>query len=85
MSGECLIFVTCENDRDMYEFRFADVARVARKVIGNWYVLFTLLSLWRGVEGGAELLIDVGERFGRVLADLDGNLVWESRIRCGER
>ena len=32
-SGECLILVSCENDRDAYTFRFADVLPVARKVI----------------------------------------------------
>lgn len=35
MSGECIIFFSCENDRDAYTFRFADVAQVARRVIGN--------------------------------------------------
>ena len=32
-SGNCLILVGCENDRDAYTFRFADVLPVARKLI----------------------------------------------------
>ena len=32
-SGDCLILVSCENNRDAYTFRFADVLPVARKVI----------------------------------------------------
>lgn len=33
ISGDCLILVSCENSRDAYTFRFADVLPVARKVI----------------------------------------------------
>ena len=32
-SGDCLILVSCENDRDAYTFRFADVLPVARRLI----------------------------------------------------
>ena len=32
-SGDCLIMVSCENDRDAYTFRFADILPIARKVI----------------------------------------------------
>lgn len=32
-SGECIIFVSCENDRDAYTFRFADVLVVAKKIV----------------------------------------------------
>ena len=32
-SGDCLILVGCENDRDAYTFRFADVLPVARKLV----------------------------------------------------
>lgn len=34
-SGECLIFVSCENDDDAYTFRFADVLVVARRLVDN--------------------------------------------------
>ena len=34
-SGDCLIFVSCENDRDAYTFRFADVLVVARGLVDN--------------------------------------------------
>ena len=32
-SGECIIFVSCENDRDAYTFRFADVLLAAKKIV----------------------------------------------------
>lgn len=34
-SGDCLIFVSCENDRDAYTFRIADVLPPAKKVVDN--------------------------------------------------
>lgn len=36
ISGRCIIFLSCENDRDAHTMRFADVARVARSIIGDW-------------------------------------------------
>ena len=32
-SGDCLILVSCENERDAYTFRFADVLVVARRIV----------------------------------------------------
>ena len=32
-SGNCLILVSCENDRDAYTFRFADVLAPAKKLV----------------------------------------------------
>lgn len=32
-SGECLIFFSCENDRDAYTFRYADVLASAREIV----------------------------------------------------
>ena len=34
-SGDCLVLVSCENNRDAYTFRFADVLAVARKLVDN--------------------------------------------------
>lgn len=34
-SGDCLIFVSCENDRDAYTFRIADVLPAARTIVNN--------------------------------------------------
>ena len=34
-SGQCVIFVSCENDRDAYTFRLADVAANARKLVAG--------------------------------------------------
>lgn len=33
MSGKCIILVSCENDRDAYTFRFADVLVVAKRLV----------------------------------------------------
>ena len=52
----CRIIVTCQNDRDTAIFRFADVARVARRIIDNCvdkpdpFERFPLLR-WGGVAG----------------------------------
>lgn len=34
-SGECLIMMSCENDRDAYTFRLADVLAVAKRVVDS--------------------------------------------------
>ena len=53
-SGECLIFVSCENNRDSYTFRFADVLQLAKNLVDTcvgtietekWGIL-----RWGGVE-----------------------------------
>lgn len=68
-SGECVIFVSCENDRDAYTFRFADVLVEARTLVDNcvgkesqeWGIL-----RWGGVTilGNSETFyVSVGKPF----------------------
>ena len=54
LAGDCIILVSCENDRDAWTFRFADVLAVAKRIIDacvgeegteRWEVL-----RWGGVE-----------------------------------
>ena len=35
VAGDCLIMVSCDNDRDAYTFRLADVLAVAKKIVDN--------------------------------------------------
>lgn len=53
-SGECLIFVSCENDRDAYTFRFADVLVVAKKLVDTCVATKEVekwgLLRWGGVD-----------------------------------
>lgn len=74
-SGECIIFVSCENDRDAYTFRFADVLVVAKRIIDKcvdteteeeWGVL-----RWGGVDelGDSETFyVSVGKPYPPSLA-----------------
>ena len=69
-SGDCLILVSCENDRDAYTFRFADVLVVAKRLVDNcvegrvserWGLL-----RWGGVDdlGASETFyVSVGKPF----------------------
>ena len=35
LAGDCIILISCENDRDAYTFRYADVLVVAKSLIEN--------------------------------------------------
>ena len=57
-SGDCLIFVSCENDRDSYTFRFADVLVVAKRIVDNC-VGTTVTEKWGILRwGGVDILGD---------------------------
>ncbi|KAF6220048.1 hypothetical protein HO133_003873 [Letharia lupina] len=76
-SGDCVIFVSCANDRDAYTFRFADVLVVAKRLVdtcvgrnaGKWGFL-----KWGGVDilGNSETFyVSVGRPHPR--RSLDGS------------
>ena len=57
-SGECIIFVSCENDRDAYTFRIADVLVLAKKLVDTC-VGTTVDEEWGLLRwGGVEILGD---------------------------
>ena len=47
-SGDCRILVSCENNRDAYRFRLADVLAVARKLIDT--CVGNTLLIWGGMD-----------------------------------
>ena len=35
LAGDCIIIISCENDRDAYAFRYADVLLIAKLIVDN--------------------------------------------------
>lgn len=74
-SGECLIFVSCENDRDAYTFRFADVLVVAKRLVEKCVGTAESEALgllgWGGVEilgDSVTFYVSVGRPFNPIIA-----------------
>jgi len=58
-AGQCIIFVSCENDRDAYTFRFADVAQNARRLIDGCVGKPDETGQWGTFKwGGVDKLLD---------------------------
>ena len=78
-SGDCLILVSCENDRDAYTFRFADILVIAKRLVDNCVGIQSKrwgLLRWGGVDdlGDSETFyVSVGKPFGaRIPAEIAG-------------
>ena len=66
-SGDCLILVSCENERDAYTFRYADVLPVARTLVDHC-VGTEVTPKWGLLRwGGMDVLGDSGTFYVSVL------------------